>query len=191
MFYFAVKIYWMSLRLLVLGIWYLKEEYVVIVSWLSTCKADWNGLAIVYKFFWSDPSLWTCLSWPWPLRPLSYWPEAAVYTVCHVHIVNPVNHNSMLFTTRSAYLHIFERNVFWLSVSVCFRFVFFLLFHFLFSWFCSAGLSRVCTSESCTVASFKKWNSNFTVTCHIVLCPSRVNWVRSSQGCWCVSEMRQ
>lgn len=31
----------------------------------------------------------------WPLRPFSYWPEAAV---CHVHIVNPMNPNYQCFS---------------------------------------------------------------------------------------------
>ncbi len=82
------------------------EEDVFIFSWLSTCRPDWNGLAIVYKFFWSDPSMWTCLSWPWPLRPLSYWPEAAVYTVCHVHIAKAMNPNYECFSPLSLLIYI-------------------------------------------------------------------------------------
>lgn len=74
------------------------EEDVFIFSVLCTCRADSNGLAIVYKFFWSDPSFWTPLLWTWPLRLLSYCPEAAVYTVCHTHIVEPVNPNYRCFS---------------------------------------------------------------------------------------------
>lgn len=82
-------------------------------GWLSWCRADWNELAIVYQFFWSDPSLWTWLSWPWPLRPLSHWPEAAVYTLCHVHIVDAVHPNYQSFSPLSLLIYIlFVRNVF-------------------------------------------------------------------------------
>lgn len=95
------------------------EGEMFIFSWLSTWKADWNGLAIVYKFFWSDPSLWTYLSWPWSDRPLCHWTAAAVYTLCHAHIVKAIESLlSMLFSTQDAYLHLFVKNVLWLSISV-------------------------------------------------------------------------
>lgn len=91
------------------SIWWMMpetEEDAFIFSLLSTCRADWNGLAIVYKFFWSDPSLWTYLSWPWPLRPLSYWPKAAVYTVSHVHIIKATNLNYQCFSPLGLLIYI-------------------------------------------------------------------------------------
>lgn len=145
------------------------EEDEVIFSWLSTCRADWNGLSIVYKFFWSDPSLWTYLSWPWSLGLLSYWPEAAVYTVCHVHIVKPMNPNYRCSSPLSLLICI----LLWLSISVHFSVVIFLPFphfgsvsRFLSCRFDSVELSGVYTSQSCTAAPLKTLKSNFTVACH-------------------------
>lgn len=140
------------------------EEDVFIFSWLSTWGANWNGLPIVYKFFWSDPSLWTCLSWPWPLRPLSYWPEAAVYTVCHVHIVNPMNPNYQCFPPLGLQLIyiLFVRNVFLVSGSLfsCF------FQSVIFSVAYSVLLSYMVFAPQSPVLFLKKLKSNFTVACH-------------------------
>lgn len=157
------------------------EEGVFIFSWLSTCRAEWNGLAIVYKFFWSDPSLWTHLSWPWPLRPLSYWPAAAVYTVCHVHILKPMNPNYQCFSLPGLLIYILLWGIFFWPQHFCG----FLCRHIPFA------LSGICTSHSCTLVSLKKPQVQFHCSMPHFLCPSRVNWVRSSWGYWCVSELQQ
>lgn len=157
------------------SIWWMMpemEEDVFIFSWLPTCRADWNGFAIVYKFFWSDPSLWTYLSWPWPLGPLSYWPEAAVYTACHVQIIKAMNLDYQCFSPLGLFTYFCKKFLgaqhfcpfqgcyfpaFSVSVPVC---------NFLCSQFCSAELYGVCTSASCTVVTLRKLKSNFTVACH-------------------------
>lgn len=136
------------------------EEDVFIFSWLCRCRADWNGLAIVYKLLWSDPSLWTGLSRPRPLRPLSHWPEAAVYTVCHVDIIKATNPKSnQCFSPLSCLFPFICR----LSITVWF----FLLLPIIFSPAISDLLSYTeFTPQSCTVVFLKKLKSNFTVACH-------------------------
>lgn len=141
-----------------------REEDVFIFSWLSTCRADWTGPAIVYKFFWSDPSLWTYLSWPWPLGPLSYRLEAAVHTVCHVQIIKPLNPIYQCFSPLGL-----------LSVSVCLSvsgwlFPCLLLVgpvcRFLCIRLCSSELSGVCTSNPVLLYfSQKNLKSYFSEAC--------------------------
>lgn len=159
--------------------WMMPEmEDGVIFSWLSTCRADWNGLAIVYKSFWSDPLLWTYLSWPWPLRPLSYWLKAAVYTV-HINQWIPI---IVLFTTQPAYLDTCVRNVL-LDVSVHSP-VFVSICDF------SSVLHPV-LPQSLVLLISQNAKEQFHRSRPQFLCPCLVNWVRSSQDCWCVSEFRQ
>lgn len=161
------------------------EEDVFIFSWLCRCMADWNGLAIVYKLLWSDPSLWTGLSQPWPLRPLSHWPEAAVYTVCHVDVIKATSPKSnQCFTPLSCLFPFICR----LSITV----VIFLLLPVIFSPAISDLLSytEFCTSVLCCCFP-QKAKEQFHCSMPQFLCPSRVNWVRSSRGCWCVSELRK
>lgn len=74
------------------------EEDVFIFSWLSTSTHDWNGSAIVYKFFEVILHCGATFSWLWTFRWLSYWFEAAVHTVCHVQIVKALNPNHQGFS---------------------------------------------------------------------------------------------
>lgn len=116
MFYFDVKIHRLFCWLTMPGEWGVdEEEEVFIFSWLSMRRADWNGLAFVYKFFWSDPSLWALLSWPWPLGKLALHLStlqclvAAVFTVCHVSHCQSCELKvlPLLITTLPFFLHIF------------------------------------------------------------------------------------
>lgn len=173
------------------------EEAAFIFSWLSTCSADWNGLAIVYKFFlkWSFIVNQPFIALASQATLLLAWSSCVHCVPCTNCQSNESQFKSVLFTTCLAYLHMFVRNVLWLSISVHFQrllfFRFFPVCHFLYSQFCSARLYGVSPPSPVLFVFLQKLKSNFTVACHIFLCPDRANWVRSSQGCWCVSELRQ
>ena len=159
------------------GAWWMMpemEEAVFIFSRLSTCRADWNGHAIVYKFFWSDPSLWTYHSQPWPLRAPSYWPEAAVYTLPCTYCKSNESQLSVPFTTLPAYLHTFVRNVF-----LALHFFSFsgLLFSCLFQLQCPSvtffsviyvqlSYLEFVPQSPVLVYLWKKLKGNFTAACH-------------------------
>lgn len=120
-------------------------------------QAYWNGLAIVFSFFWSDPSFWTGLSWPRPLRLLFSWPGAAAHTVYQA--AKAMNPNSdHCFSSPSLLICIFSpANVLLQHLSVS---------QFHFSRFHNSLLHLGVVH--CHVFKEKKPKSHCTIACHSI-----------------------
>lgn len=129
------------------------------------------GLAIVYKFFWCDPSPWTHLSWPWPLVTLSHWPRAAAPTVPHTH-----THTWTDIHTGAVGLNS-EQTFSALLISIFISLMFAGSFQ---SPFFPLLVLAISSTQPHSVVSVSPVSR---IWCW--------NWVRGSQGCWLVSQSWQ
>lgn len=107
-------------------------------------------------------------------------------TLCVVHILSLQWGPIQISAFHPAYLHGWFISVhFRARFAACWS-----LCDFLCSQFHFAESERVCTSES-ALLYFSKSCSTILLKHGRNVHPNRLNWVRSSRGCWCVSELRQ